>query len=382
MEILTVKRAYREGLESGRPGGEYAGESSVIALHESPFSLPAGGRYTSAFASIYQHDHPAATSMTDLDRLQELFREFSGSMAAGDVDGVTTTESGGLIAAESGNLAKAESGGNTKTESDGLTTAEFDGPPTTESDGMITAEGNLFNNPDLMPVDDLSESDLDNFFGSDRRHCESHEGRLLSFFCGENTHVMLRAKESLTDRPHGHIMQAATGFTPDGMVMSTTAFAFGVFNSHITQGNTNFNALLSVCNSQFNLSPESGQRIFAMIDGRFMLLGVPSAFEINLNSCRWIYKSGDYCFQVRTWTSVRTPQINLEFSVKSRSPTRLLITHDFDELNGWTVGPGRQGGEYVALPRRGSMIASRSPEARFTITVQGHDGADCLSLRR
>ena len=57
----------------------------------------------------------------------------------------------------------------------------------------------------------------------------------------------------IADRPHGHIMQAKAGYVPDESIVSTTSFAYGVFNSHLTQGNTNFNVLLSVCSSQFNL---------------------------------------------------------------------------------------------------------------------------------
>ena len=152
----------------------------------------------------------------------------------------------------------------------------------------------------------------------------------------------LRAKEILADRPHAHIMQAKAGFAPDENIVSTTSFAFGVFNSHLTQGNTNFNVLLSVCTSQFNLSPETGQRIFVEIDGRKYLLGVPSAFEMGLNHCRWIYKHGDHCFQVRTWTSKKAPQVNMDFKVISGKKVRLLITHDFDPLNGWSVIPGDQ----------------------------------------
>ena len=83
---------------------------------------------------------------------------------------------------------------------------------------------------------------------------------------------MLRAKELMADRPHAHIMQARAGYVPDENMVSTTCFAFGVFNSHLTQGNTNFNILLSVCTSPFNLSPETGQRIFVGIDGRYYLL--------------------------------------------------------------------------------------------------------------
>ena len=335
-----------EGLISERPGGEYAGESSVVSLQEIPFELPEGVSHRSSFAAAFLHDHPLATSESDIARLPELFREFSGAMDAGDDGGTTTAEAEGLTTAEAGGLASSV------------------------SEVLTTAEGNLFSNPDFLHAEELSESDIDMFFGRERRHSEFYDGRLLSFFSGEYNHVMLRAKESLADRPHGHIMRAATGFLPDEKVMSTTAFAFGVFNSHVTQGNTNFNTLLSVCNSQFNLSPESGQRIFAEIGGRFRLLGVPSAFEIGLNSCRWIYKFGNQCFQVRTWTSVRSPQVNLEFRVISGPMTRLLITHDFDDLNGWTIAAGKQEGEYIALPRPGSMIVSRFPDARFRITIQ------------
>ena len=137
-----------------------------------------------------------------------------------------------------------------------------------------------------------------------------------------------------------HIMQAKSGFAPDENIMSTTAFAFGVFNSHISQGNTNFNVMLSVCTSQFNQSAESGQRIFIETGGRHYLLGVPSAFETGLNHCRWLYKFEGQIFEVRTWTSVYEPRVNMDFRVLKGDEINLVITHDFDPLNGWEVLPG------------------------------------------
>jgi len=181
---------------------------------------------------------------------------------------------------------------------------------------------------------------------------------------------MLMGKELLADRPHGHIMHTMSRLVPDESVMSTTAFAFGVFNSHITQGNTNFNTLLSVCNSQFNINPVSGQRIFVVSGGKRMLLGVPSAFEMGLRHCRWLYRHGSSLWQVRTWTSGRTPQINMDFQVIEGDPVALVVTHDFDELNGWIIRPDPIAGEYVALPAGGSMISGKFPDARFRITVQ------------
>jgi cellobiose phosphorylase len=250
-------------------GGEYSGESSVVALQEKPFKLPAGGKHTSVIVVSYMADHPQATSENDLERLTDLYSEFGNAdLLAGSQD-------------------------------------------------MTTPVRNIFNTSAFLPVDDLTEQELKTFFGSEMRYPETEAGRLLSFFCKDNNHVMLRLKETMADRPHGHIMQAEAGYVPDESIVSTTSFAFGVFNSHLSQGNTNFNVLLSICSSQFNLSPETGQRVFVTVDGRQYLLGVPSAFEMGLNHCRWIYKHGDQCFQVRTWTSKKAPQVNTDFRVIS-----------------------------------------------------------------
>ena len=310
-----------EGLLANTLGGNYAGESSVIALQEKPFRLAAGEQHKSIFVATYLPDHPKATSTLDLHELTDLFNEFGDEVF----------------------------------------------PPL--KDNMISPVKNIFNTSAFLPVDDLTDTELDLFFGLERRHSEKENGQLLSFFCNQNNHVMLRAKEILVDRPHGHIMQARAGYAPDEYIVSTTSFAFGVFNSHLTQGNTNFNVLLSVCTSQFNLTTESGQRIFVELDGRRYLLGVPSAFEIGLNHCRWIYKQGDYIFQVRTWTSKSEPRVNMDFKVISGQNVKLLITCDFDNLNGWKIKPDILLFNYLAKPKTNSMIAGKFPGAQFRILV-------------
>jgi cellobiose phosphorylase len=310
-----------EGLLAENLGGNYAGESSVVALQETPFLLSAGSHHTSIFAATYMADHPKASSIDDLTQLESLFREFE---------------------------------------------------PGTRSTGLINAKvsgKNLFNTTPFLPIDNLTEAELDQYFGREKRFAETENGQLLSFFCQQNNHVVLRAKEILADRPHGHIMQAQAGFAPDEAIVSTTSFAFGVFNSHISQGNTNFNVLLSVCTSQFNQSPESGQRIFVEIDGKPYLLGVPSAFEMGLNHCRWIYKSGNHCFQVRSWTSKSAPSVNMDFKVLTGKKVKLLLTHDFDELNNWKISKGEVSHEFIAIPKTGSMIHEKFPKAQFRFLV-------------
>jgi len=310
-----------EGLLAERLGGEYSGESAVLALQEKPNTLLPGDHHKSVFVATYLQDHPQPTSNDDPDHLADLMFEFDEEVSAHN------------------------------------------------SHALLTPVKNLFNTSVFLPVDDLSDKELNWYFDKERRHCEEENGQLLSFFCKQNNHVVLRAKEIIVDRPHAHIMQSKSGYTPDENIVSTTSYAYGVFNSHLTQGNTNFNILLSVCSSQFNLAQETGQRIFVEIDGRQYLLGVPSAFEIGLNHCRWIYKYGDYCFQVRSWTSKTNPQVNADFRVLSGNHVNLLITHHFDHLNGWTVIAGNSNGEYVVRPKAGSMISGKFPKAQFRILV-------------
>jgi cellobiose phosphorylase len=314
-----------EGLLTEKLGGEYSGESSVLAIQEKPFKLAPGDLHKSIFVATYLHDHPKATSNEDLKMLPGIEPESA--------------------------LPFLQSYSPTVLQSYSPTVLQSYSP---------------------FHVDDLNDGELNSFFGEERRHAEELNGRLLSFFSNKN-HIVLRAKEVLADRPHAHIMQAATGFAPDENIVSTTSFAFGVFNSHLSQGNTNLDILLSVCSSQFNLDRESGQRIFVEIEGRKYLLGVPSAFEIGLNHCRWIYKHDGHCFQVRTWTSMSSPTVNMDFKVISGEKVRLLITHDFDTLNGWKILPGNVNFEFVAKPKNGSMIKGKFPQAQFRIIINSAD---------
>jgi len=312
-----------EGLQAKKLGGEHAGESSRVALQERPFVLNAGDHHRSVFGALFLHHHPEATSEKDLNLLADLFENVDNQFVISKFHTVM--------------------------------------PPAK----------NIFTTAGLLPADDFSDDELTTFFGPARNHAVKHYGQLLSFFNAHGNHVVLRAKELLTDRPHAHIMQTGTGFAPDEAIVSTTSFACGIFNSHITQGNTNFNILLSVGTSAFNLSPESGQRIFARIEGRDYLLGVPSAFEMGLNYCRWIYKTHGYVIQVRSWTTPEVPVVNMDVEVLQGGKLNFLITNNFDDLNEWKVIPGETGNTFFALPKPGAMMTSKFPDARFRMVLNG-----------
>jgi cellobiose phosphorylase len=308
-----------EALRMPELGGELSGEASVVAIQEQPFVLPSAESHTSAFVALYVPDHPQAASDTDLSRLPDLMRDFA------------------------------------------------EATPLPAAGESFRPAQQRFQNAQLLLAEDLSQAELEALFGSAWRHAEQLDGRLLSFFTDGPRHVVLRTKEERVDRPHGHIIQAKRGYLPDESVMSTTTFACGVFNSHLTQGNTNFNTLLSVCTNPATPALE-GQRMLVQLEDAEYLLGVPSAFEMGWNHCRWIYKRGDTCLQVRTWTSAREPRVNVDFKVLRGGAVRLALTHQFDASNGWTVAAGGAG-QFIARPRAESMLASQFPQAQFRMLV-------------
>ena len=315
-----------EGLLNHLLGGEYAGESSYVALQTKAIVLGDREKYRVDFVAKYLADHSSASSFEDLNMLPDLLMEFDNTHP--------------------------------------------DSRETREGDSDI----HIFKNPPFLLCDDLDDDELSIFFGKERGHLEKLNGQILSFFSQENNHIVLKAKELLVDRPHGHIMQAKAGLVPDESIVSTNTFAYGVFNSHLTQGNTNFNIFLSVCSSQFNTSIETGQRIFVNIAGEWHLLGVPSAYEIGLNHSRWIYKHEKFIFQIRSWTSKKASQVNLDFKVIKGDALDILITHHFDEANGWIISPGESSTEFVGKPKPESLIACKFSNSQFRILIQDAAG--------
>ena len=57
----------------------------------------------------------------------------------------------------------------------------------------------------------------------------------------------------------------------------------------------------------------------------------------------------------------------------SGEKVKLLITHQFDDLNGWSITPADTAGEFVARPRTGSMICGKFPHAQFRIKINSSE---------
>jgi cellobiose phosphorylase len=129
----------------------------------------------------------------------------------------------------------------------------------------------------------------------ERSHDELANGDILSFFTPDpphNRHVALRAKEQLMTRRHGALIRSGQAILSDGATLSATCWMHGVFAAQLTIGNTSFHKLFSVSRDPYNITRASGLRILADLGDGWRLLAVPSAFEMGLGDCRWIYRLG------------------------------------------------------------------------------------------
>ncbi len=236
----------------------------------------------------------------------------------------------------------------------------------------------LFDAPVMFESQDLGPTDVDRFFGPERRHVERREETLLSFFHGRQQHVVLKAKELVMERPTGHIMRSGRDLHPSDDILSVTAWMSGVFGSQLAIGNTSFNKLLSVCRDPLNVLKASGQRIFIRTDEGWKLLGLPSAFEMGPNSARWIYHDERHTLTIRVATSLDAPVCRLSVEVERGGPVDLLISHnvvlgenEYDPLGRVVVDAG--GGRVELRPAPETHLGQRYPEATFFIASPDAD---------
>ena len=251
----------------------------------------------------------------------------------------------------------------------------------------FAATSSILNTTQMLKVNDLDASDLAQFFGSDLRHVEQQDGKVLSFFysgsseSSKSRHVVLKAKELQVERPHGHVIFSGTDSDFEVHRLSSTIYMSGIFNSQVTLGNTSFNKLLSVPRNHLNVFKFSGQRIFMRdSDGCFAQLGIPSALEIGVNFARWIYKFADELIEVKTWTDAVSHQLNL--TIDSKVAHQFLITHNIVAgVNEDDSHPSISYGENKSVliqADRSELIVTENPQATFYILP--HNSSDVAKI--
>lgn len=267
-------------LTSGLPGKRLQHEHSLVAIQDESVLLEPGAKSQRGFFSWFEADKPAATSADDVCWMDAA-----------------------------------------------LALPEAVCPPWPEEITGDSPAASLFTSAGVLESADLDEAEIRGFFGETLRHAEYEDAKLESFFTDRQSHVVLRRKELKVLRPHGHLLRSGGSLTPDEAALTSTAWMNGVFHSMVTQGHVSINRFLSTCHSYLGLFRSHGQRVFVEIDGAWKLLGVPSAFEMSPDSCRWIYKHKDGLVKVVSSAPDDRHELGLTLKVLAGNSVRFLISH-------------------------------------------------------
>jgi cellobiose phosphorylase len=317
------------GLVSGLPGKRLQQEHSMVSLQEEAFLLEPGASIRRGFFSWFEADRKSATAPADVSFIDSA-----------------------------------------------LALPEAAPQPLPSAAGGFGPLTSLFTQAPLLNARDLDETEVTRIFGADCRHAERQDGRLLSLFTGGRNHVVLKAKELMVLRPHGHLLRTGAAWTPDESALTSTAWMAGVFHSMVTQGHVSINRFLSTCHTYLGLFRSHGQRVFAEIDGAWRLLDVPSAFMMAPDSCRWIYQHAGGRIEVASTAGGNPHELGLSISVTAGPPLRFLIAHHV-AINGDdgsaaipVVWERDEGGVFVrAVPD--CDVGRRFPQGGFRIMPAG-----------
>lgn len=151
---------------------------------------------------------------------------------------------------------------------------------------------------------------------------------LLSFFTPDFAHVVLPAKELLTERPHGNIITTlADTEKVNNRLITSTNYMYGLFNGQTVIGNTSKHKLLSTPRGLMNLLKNSGQRILVRIGGVYRMLGLPSIYETGLNYSRWFYQIDADVLTVTSFAATEETKIILDIESRNGISYDFVLTH-------------------------------------------------------
>lgn len=317
---------------AGLPGQRQQQEHALVALQDEPLGLAPGAAVEAGFFLSLQAHHPEASGMGDLARLPAL-------------------------------LALPEA----------RPAAPLDAP------GHVPAPS-LFATAAQLASHDLDAETRRRLFPGERRHEEWQDGRLLSFFTGTGeraSHVVLRAKELLVQRPHGHILRAGQHLVPDEAALTSTCWMGGVFHSMLTQGHVSINRLLSTQRSLLGLFRTAGLRLFVPApQGGWQLLGLPSAFEMQPQRCRWLYAHDGGLIEVVAAAGEAPDRMTLALQVLQGEPLPLRASLHLALGGDDGAAPLKpawvhSGDQLRITPPAGSELAARFPDGALVVEAPG-----------
>ncbi len=210
-------------------------------------------------------------------------------------------------------------------------------------------------------------------------------GELLSFFAPtapHNRHVVMAAKERLQHRRHGTILRSGEAFLPSESTLCATAWMHGVFGAQAALGNVSLHKLFSVSRDAYNITRSSGLRILADTGEGWRLLTVPSAFEMGLGDCRWIYRTAASTITVHLIASVEDAALAWRVTVGGEPCRFLVFAHlvlgerEYERAGRAEIDAGARRITMRFDPA--SLWGQRYPEAVFHLTACTPDGVETV----
>jgi len=254
-------------------------ETACAALQSRAVTLEPGAATSWTFFGFYEPDHPAASSDADLSRI------------------------------------------------DAVEAAGKDWAP--RDVALSTPPRSLLHDAVSAVAEPLDEKAIRTRYRR-RTHVERVDGRLLTLFVPGRTHsrhVVLSDKERVVARRHGALVRSGQSMLPDETILCATAWMHGVFGAQLTIGNTSFHKLLSVSRDPYNITRASGLRMLMETKEGWRLLTVPSAFEMGLSDCRWIYRFGEQPVIVSATVSGDEPAMQWRVTVDGPRRRFLVFGH-------------------------------------------------------
>jgi 1,2-beta-oligoglucan phosphorylase len=219
----------------------------------------------------------------------------------------------------------------------------------------------------------------------ERSHEERANRRLVSFFTPDgmhNRHVVLRAKEQMVARRHGTLLRTGQGMLLDETTLCATCWMHGVFATLLTIGNTAFHKLFSAARDPYNIIRSSGLRMLVDTGAGWRLLAVPSAFEMGLGDCRWIYRLEGRTVTVRALASGDDPAMQWRIAVEGQ-PCRFLVfghlvlgERELDHAGRIEIDAANR--RCAFRPDPASLWGQRYPDAVYHLVISTPDAIEAI----
>jgi cellobiose phosphorylase len=191
---------------------------------------------------------------------------------------------------------------------------------------------------------EMSKNEIDQLF-PDRMLEEKEEGKLLSFFTNDHSHIVTQHKELLTERPHGTIITTCFDTKKvNSNLITSTNYMYGLFHGQTVIGNTSFHKFLSTPRGLLNIQKNSGQRLYVKIEGVYRLLTLPALYEMGMNYSRWFYMMPEDLLIVTAFAAANKPDMILEVSSQQKK------SYDFILTNQLVLGENEYSHEIEAAP--------------------------------